>query len=218
MALGNCRIVCNKVPSGVRRLEGPCRSWERQGPCPEQAPGNSRGDGPRRGDKSAGRVPSRPARSGHTGASWYSGRAQPPRRRIAARRGRHAGWNQRRLLPMVQRQSAATASSSTDPIDPYVAARPAQLTSIDLPAARSHRGGQGKRTVRLLRVSWRAVVRLLEYPGGSRERFFELCHAFCPHLGGADECPVGGAEGGHDFEPGYQVRMPSFQSFPAVPG
>jgi hypothetical protein len=62
---------------------------------------------------------------------------------------------------MVQRQSAATASSSTDPIDPYVAARPAQLTSIDLPAARSRRRGRWFK-------SNRGVPSVLDCPGRVR--------------------------------------------------
>jgi hypothetical protein len=65
-------------------------------------------------------------------------------------------------------------------------------------------------------VNWWAVVRLLEYPGGSRERIEQRRHTRLPELRRADECPIAGAEGGNDFELGYQVRMPSCQPFPAV--
>ncbi len=61
-------------------------------------------------------------------------------------------------------------------------------------------------------------VWLLEYPGGSRERLFQRCHACCPDLGRADECLAAGVIGAYNFEPDYQVRMLSRQPSPAVPG
>jgi hypothetical protein len=93
------------------------------------------------------------------------------------------------------------------------------MTSIDRPATSSHRGGQGREADGAALTS--ELVGRDQAPGVSRRcartlRSASPCVRPVPRA--ADECPVGGAEGANDFEPGHQVGMPSCQPFPGVPG
>ena len=78
-------------------------------------------------------------------------------------RGRFRSWDWP-LLIFRQQQTAATASPTDDSRHPSSALRPAQMTSIDLPAAIWHGGGQGFESPQLHRGIAGQRYRLILWP------------------------------------------------------